>query len=210
MKIASWTRGIRFLLWALALSATSAQAFELSLVGGADLSKPSIQLNGVNTGGVSFKPSFGGGLLMGFESSAITEIQLGALYMNRDYKYPVASGTGEDSYARYEVPLLLRFTGLPILSVGAGVYYAVPVGTYTYTQTPLGGTSSSTTSNASDAFKNDFGAIGSVALKIPFNPWTSLLIDGRYEYGLFNITKTAGETFKTRDIEALAGFALGF
>lgn len=196
-------------LFTLGFSASHAEAFELSLVGAGDLAKPAIDYNG-SSESVTSKLTLGGGVLVGFGLNMVTELEFGVLHMGRDYTYPVASGTGEDSYSRYEIPVILRLYLFKYVTVGAGGYYAVPIGQSTYTQTPTGGSGTSTSSTANSNFKNDFGAVGSASIKIPINVATDLVLDGRYLYGLVNTTKTAGETFKSRDVEILLGFAFGF
>jgi hypothetical protein len=206
----SYFRGLfAVIVLGIIVASSAAQAFEISVVGGGDLAKPSIESGGTSVTGSS-KAAFGGGFLVGFNLNFVTELEFGALYMGRHYTYPVASGTGEDSYSRYEIPVILRLNLLKYLTIGGGAYYSVPTGQSTYTLTPSGSSGSSTTSNAADNFKNDFGGVGSVSIKIPLNIATSLVLDGRYLYGLINTTKASAETIKTRDIEALIGFNFGF
>jgi hypothetical protein len=86
----------------------------------------------------------------------------------------------------------------------------MPRGQDTYTLTPSGATGTSSSSNAIDSFKPDAGVVGSVAIKIPFGIASSILVDGRYYYGLTNASKLAGENLKFRDTQVLFGLNLGF
>lgn len=204
----------RFLLaWVLItvfFGAAQASAFELSLVGATNFTSPSINFGGSTATGYTAKAAFGGGALLGFGLLPGLELELGGLYLGRHYTYPISSGMAEDSFNAIEVPILLRITALKYITIGGGGYYARPTGQETYTVTPTGGSGQATTSSALDTFKPDFGAVGSVQLRLPLNFAANFLIDGRYAYGLTNASKIAGETLKFREAQALFGLNFGF
>ncbi len=198
-----------FILLGIFFSCLQAQAFELSLVGGVNLATPSDQVNSSSSTGTS-KLAFGGGALLGFSMVPTVELEIGALYMGRHFTAAVPTGSEEDTYYSFEVPVIVRLIGLRYLTVGAGAYYAVPQGQDSYNLSPTSGSASSGSTTATSNFKNDLGAVASVGIKFPIGVASNFLIDGRYYYGLTNMSQNSNETLKARDLQILAGINFEF
>jgi hypothetical protein len=188
----------------------SAQAFDLSVVGGADFATPSVSLGGASQTGISAKAGFGGGLLVGFDLNPVTELEIGALYMGRHFTAPTSTGQEEDSYYSYEIPVVLRLIPLKYITFGLGLYYALPEGNDSQTATPTGGAATSSSPVSTSVFKSDLGGLGSLAVKFPLGIASSFLVDARYYYGFTNASQIAGTAVHYRDVQILAGIDFGF
>jgi hypothetical protein len=187
------------------LSASVSQAATLSLVGVGDLSKPSESSPSDSFGS---KVGFGGGAVLDFHLMERTQFEVGGLYINRKID-DTTLGTITSSHA-IQVPVLLRFYLHPMISIGFGGYWAHGVGNINNEDS--NGNVLSTASYGDDGFKtNDYGLVGSVAVRFPITQTMRLLVDARYNYGLSNIENDSSATINNRDIQALVGFqfALG-
>lgn len=151
--------------------------------------------------------SIGTGTTFGFGALASTSfipmfsLELGALYMPHKININDTNGNliSGESQTYLEVPLLLRFTALPIVSVGAGLYYAHTLGNETLSAP------GATDQSVSNATSSDFGLEASVAAGFPIFPTISVMGDLRYLFGLTNQDSTGATTTHFRDIELLVG-----
>jgi hypothetical protein len=198
-------------------AAPQTQAFELAVVGA--LNFPSVSVDQATTPQIlSGTAGVGAGVLMGVGLvPELLDLEIGALYMPRKINFSGAAGAGAaavstsggSSFKYLEVPVMVRFVALPLVSVGAGAYYAQALGDVSLNLNNANGT----TSDATDTYsgqgikKSDFGLVGSVGLKFPILPTLDLLVDARYLLGLVNTDDTGLQTRKNRSFETLVGVA---
>jgi len=186
----------RILMMMAVIGLTGASAHAgWGILGGATLSHPSmnpsfnLSSKAAVTGGLAFESSIAPGL--GLEADVLYQTQkVEALGVTQTRK-------------GINVPVMLRFHLLPLVSLGVGGYFTNGIG-----DIDNNGTSGSY--DASGMKKTDAGAIGSLRIAIPAG-LASVVLDGRYQYGLSNqIKNTAGNaSIKTRNIQVLAGLMFG-
>lgn len=171
-----------------------AQALELTVLGGLNFAKTAYEPDVDFDSKIAF--SYGG--LIATDFATLFTIETGALFMNRK----VADALNSYRMSTFQIPLLLRVS-LPIVSFGAGAYYAFKLGDITQEDLLTGGET-----DLEPAKSGDFGLMGNVRLSFPFAPTMAIVLDGRYSFGLTNQSETAGETAKTRDLAVFAGLNL--
>lgn len=190
-----------------------AQAFELGVLGGLHYTHVAID---PTAAGVKYlskgAPSFGVYIetsmtpLMGFE--------LGAFYVPRKYQATLDS-TNTDvttTITQFQIPALIRFHLIPLLSFGVGGYYAHSLGDI---HTEGKSFNIPVTQNASydSQFlsENEFGVLGSVRLEVPILPLMSVMADVRYLRELKNLNTSATSThIKFHGAQMLVGASFGF
>jgi hypothetical protein len=192
----SLARVVALALLAVTLLPTPARATSIALLGGASLTGSSTSsAAGVTTPTFDSKVNFGFGVALRFTDNSFLNFELGALYMAREY----GTGAGSDvTFNMLEIPAMMRFTLIPILNLGAGVYYAYRIG----------GNSDGGGPAANSFNKSDLGLVASVGLDFPLGPG-ALVFDARYLFGLSSIEPASVGTLYTRNWEFLAGFRLG-
>jgi hypothetical protein len=134
--------------------------------------------------------------------------EIGLLYVPRKVSTELAgANVATVSSNTLQIPLLVRFTGLPIVSVGAGVYFASTLGNGSVTTpTQKDATYSYSANNRSTS---DFGLTASLAANYPLLPMLSLVGDLRYLLGLTNQYSSGAVSQYYRDIQFLAGVSFG-
>ncbi len=139
---------------------------------------------------------FGGGALVSFGLMPAFELETGALYTPFVSHFGAAPIEANLTQKYIVIPVVARFTLLPIISVGAGISYGVKSGDLTSDNSafPFTGTA-----------KNNLSLTGSVALRLPLAPMFGFLVDARYNLGLTDQSGTAGTTQKFNQIQILAG-----
>lgn len=155
---------------------------------------------------LSAKPAFGAGILIDHPISIGTAIEFGAIYQGR--KYDDTSSNYTVSSNAIQIPVLLRFTLLPMISFGAGGYWETGSGDITLTN-DTDGSKSTLTYSGLGVKQSDMGLVGSIRLNFLMGPGMGFLVDGRYNYGLTN-TSNNGTTITNRAFQVLAGISLGF
>lgn len=194
MRIASRFLGLAVMVGLV--SATASQAATFSLVGVADSNTPSVG-GGSDTYGSKF--GLGGGALLDFGVGSWKSFEIGALYVNRETN-DTTLGVTTSAHA-IEVPVLLRWWLHPMFSIAAGGYYAQGIGNVT-----TSGNETSSQSYSDAGYKtNDLGLTGSVAFRLPITTSMRFLVDGRYNYGLTNVSSDSDTTIKNRDVQLLLG-----
>ena len=138
-------------------------------------------------------------------------LEIDAIYVNRKFEIATSAPTDDTiSYQALQIPVLLRINLLPggLVSVGAGGYYEVGMGSISDTNDTNGSVSSETYSSALIK-TSDFGLLGSLRVQIPVFIRTHVLVDARYLYGLTEqSTAPSTATIKNRYVQVFAG--LGF
>lgn len=153
----------------------SAQAMlRFNLLAGANFADQAIdpEIPGVST---SSESAFAYGVTAEFDMGALLSFDVGALSV----------GYKTDKRA-LQIPALIRFTALPLLDFGGGLYYALP-----------------------EDQGSDIGFRLSARLKIPLTPITDLVLDGNYDHGLSDLDSSA-RSVKHRSYGLLTGISLGF
>lgn len=159
------------------------------------------------TDSLSGKAAFGAGILIDHPISIGTSLEFGAIYQGRKYDDTTSGFTISSN--QIQIPVLIRFNLIPMLSIGAGGYWETGSGDITATSDSNGSTTTFTYS-ALGVKQSDFGLIGSVRLHFPMGPGMHFLVDGRYNYGLTNTSTAANTTVTMKGYQVLAGFSFGF
>ncbi len=199
-----------FASFAFGVALTSNQAradLSVSAVGTLDFSNASISTAAANVN-TSLGTSVGFGFLASTSVIPMFSLELGALYVPRKVNINDSNGNNlSTTKAPYlEIPLLLRFTALPIVSIGAGPYYAHSAGSLTVSAPNVADTSPSFSDQG--VATSDFGVEASVAASFPILPMLSVMGDLRYLWGLTNLDSSGVTTNHARDVEFLVGLTL--
>jgi hypothetical protein len=196
---------IFFFILATCCWVSSAEAFDLGVVGAANMTMPTFGNSSV-TYNTSGQVTLGFGALVGFDILKAFQLEGAVLYIPRSYN----NGLQTTTFTMLEIPVVFRFTALKFINFGAGVYYATGLGNYNIQVNTV---SSSTAADytATGINRTDFGVLASVGLNIPLLPELKLLADLRYYLGLQNlyVNPSAG-TFNLRDLQLLAGIKFSF
>ena len=215
--VAVWGMGFSLML-------SEAQAsIRLSLVGALNFSAPALQSSTQTQGGAtanitgtSASIAAGVGVLGDYSLLPNLELELGFLYMPRQYMIDTtvsgsAPVTGQLVTYFFEkkaqIPLLVRFWPLSFLSVGAGGYFEQGIGDIAITPAL-----SSTTDYESYEFeginRSDFGLIGSVQSKVMLGAGLNWIADLRYVFGLTNVDTSGTPSYYYRDVQFLTGIGI--
>lgn len=187
-----------------------ASAVKLSLVGALNMSEP-------KSAGTTYtaKNAFGGGAMLEFGLGPVFGFELGALSVPRKYEY--ASSTGASmatvvaTQKMLQVPVLFRAYLGSLLSLGVGGYYSKFNGNYETETTTLGVRINTSRTYASAGYTDsDYGFVSSLGIYMPLAPLFRLYFDGRYTVGIKDNSVDPNTEFKFNDIQALAGFQIGF
>jgi hypothetical protein len=158
------------LTWVLAICALSAVSMTAHAAAGG-LVTPAI-LGGLNqtvsTGGST---GYTAGARLGF-GLAILEADVGAMYLSRAF-------SGIDNINFIQIPAMIRYSLIPMLSIGGGGYYDIAI-----------------TSNAPSAY----GIRGALMVSVPAFP---LFAEANYSHGLGT---TGTTTDNVNDVQLLVGF----
>lgn len=162
--------------------------------------------NGI-THSLSAKLGFGGGVLIDHPLGEGAAFEFGALYLTRKFDDTTVGETATENMI--QIPVLLRLHLVPMISIGAGGYWETGMGNVTDVGDGTGATVSGSY-NSVGAKQSDLGLVGSLRLHFPMGPGVHFLVDGRYTYGLTNISNLAGGNVTYKDYQVLAGFSFGF
>lgn len=193
-------------LFTLSSAPARADLLALSAVGGLNFSDLSV--SSLPTGeSTSMGTNFGFGVLGAYGFFPGFAAELGVLDMPRSVNLNDSAGKSISSVtgSYLEIPLLVRFTALPIISFGAGAYYAHTLGNPSVSV--LGGSSVSA-NYPSNYSQSDFGLEGSVAASYSIMPMISVFADLRGLLGLVNEDSSGATTQHYRNVEILAGVTL--
>jgi hypothetical protein len=170
-------------------------------------SQPEYNAKAAPSGGViigtRFTPSFG------FDTTF--------MYLQRTSTANQAIAPGVDADTSltakfFQIAPVARFWFNDYLSIGAGGYYAYGLGTIdaqlSSNAFPGGTINQNLSYNDAHATRHDGGLVASAALHMPITEASRFILDGRYTYGLVNMS-TDG-TVKFRDLQGLMAVALDF
>lgn len=176
--------GVLFILGAAA-SASAGDRF--SVFG--DLGHSIYSSEGVTTQG---EPGTGAGLGVEFPMGPSSGLEIDAIYLKR-------KNLIQASYL--QVPIVYRLWLGKMFTIGAGAYYAQGMGSVTAN----GGTE---TFSAAGYTSNDIGLTGAAGFNIPLSSF-NLLVEGRYDLGVYNVSAIQGVTATFNDFQLLVGIRLG-
>ncbi len=169
---------LAILLSALSMASAANAGMSVNLLGGMNFSNDKLDPAGV---GVTTSPV--GGITYGatleFSVAPMINLEFGAIQTSNKSKSTIALGYQVTENKSLVIPLLVRFTALPIIDFGVGGYYATVPKTYKITETTIpGGTTGE--NDVTDASSNDYGLRARVRAKIPLAPMFGFLIDLNY------------------------------
>jgi len=187
----------------------SSNAFAASykLIAGVDYTTLARTQSGAN---VTFDPKlgYGGGvgieLKMGRRSSI--GFETGVYYFQRK----VSDGTVDMTMPAVHAPFLLKMWMGKFFFLGAGGYLAQGFGNVKVRVLSTG--SSTDLSYGSDEIamrKLDYGAMASVGLNFHLSKKISLVVEGRYLYGIGDISRVVGRVEKLTAMQGFVGFRFG-
>lgn len=186
--------------WVLALSlialgSAPVHALEVIGVGGLNFHSPSVERTGTSVDsatGIALGAYLGWGLFPGFG------METGVISTRRKMTLNVSGVEQKSRYAAIEVPLMLRFTALPVLSFGGGIYHAR--------------NSRKINGDTEDANRKrgEFGTRLNARFTLPLAPLVGFVVEANYLLGLTDIDLDPNSSFKTREIQALVGVSVSF
>ena len=188
-------------LFVTAVFVSQANAVDVAVVGTGNMESPKIEASGANQA-TSSKVGLGFGALIGFDMGKILTLETGALLINR--KYSDTAGVLTTSFGRVQIPLLIKFTSLPIVSFGAGPYLELAMGDIGRENT-VTTAKTSTTYDATGFDSMDIGIAASACADIPLAPLMSLVLELRYNMGLMDLDRSPTDSFKFGGLQGLAG-----
>lgn len=188
-----------------ALIPLSSHAIEVALEGGLSIDTPSLSFtSGGAAPSLTSKSSIAYGLFAGYSMFPGFQLESGLMLLPRSYSQADGLGNIVDSkFNSYMIPVMMRFTLLPIISVGGGAFYATGTGN-------VSTTSLESDFNTAGIKKSGYGALASVRLGLPLAPLVHLLVDGRYLMDLSERSTDATESLKFKDLQVLGGISIGF
>ncbi|MBS1961078.1 MAG: hypothetical protein JST04_02595 [Bdellovibrionales bacterium] len=192
------------------LAASSAFALEANVVGGLTSSAP-IQ----NGTGVSYtaRTALTYGALVDFDLIPAFMLETGILSVGLKTRANPTSGIENDiSQRAMEIPLMARFTLLPILSVGGGLYWQQFGSSYDTENVNTGIKVTNLSWEGSGYKRSDLGLKLAARAQFPVAPMIHILADLSYKRGFTNLVSnpTAGESLKSNELALLVGAGVSF
>ncbi len=183
-----------------------ASAFELGVVGvlGYTTYAPS---PADPTSTYSANSGLGYGVLVDFPwVPRLLAVEGGLFYVPRSIHSVTSLGPADTTFNSLQIPVLVRFTGLPLVSFGAGGYFA---GGLVNTSVSMNGWANPFDFSVVGLSQVDFGVLGSAALSLELLPGFNLYLDARYLLGLTNASTLPGVTAHFEELQLLSGIKLG-
>lgn len=186
--------------WVLLSVATPAFA-ELGLVGTLTFSGSSARDRSaaVTTNPFTSKTKLGFGAFLRGDGNPVANLEAGFFYTPRSYTVGPNSAI---NLPTLEIPLLVRITAIPFLSLGAGGYYAYKIGDATTEGTAIPLLYTPLNFNS-----HDFGLCAAAGFQLPLGP-IALMTEARFLFGLTDLDPDPIGELKTRNVQLLAGVIL--
>jgi hypothetical protein len=185
----------------------SARAFEISAFGGYHYAAPTESILGVDQGwtgsaGVAYGIA---ALLPLFETPFSLE---SGVFLYGSASERNASGVQETRKTDWtSVPVLLHFHFDSSVSIGAGGYAAFSRG---MVSTASNGINVNQAYDTAQIQTVDAGLLFDLRARFRISPAFCLVLDGRYQHGLRDLSTITTKTLFTRSVQALAGIAYDF
>ena len=178
----------------------------LSVLGAASLQNPSVSDNGQHVK-VDGSTSFGGGLAAEGVIGDALGLEVGALYLNHEFKRDTANffnttiaSTVHSGYL--QIPVLLRYHPIPFVNLGVGGYYSRVLSGWNVSASGFGDV-------GANYDKNDFGLVAAVGTIVPLGDNFALTGDVRYARSLTDSARQTNDALKFSDFQALVGVRFG-
>jgi len=182
---------------------------KIGLIGGIVYSDPKVSENGTRTS-LRGAQSNGGGLLAEFTLGGALGLETGAYVFDRRMEtFQNGGNTYNLRGLSLNIPLLVRFYPLKIMSLGAGAYYGTTLGNLKGTGSTTAGDRNFTPAEAGVG-NNDWGVAAAVGLDIPLSDHFGILGDVRYLLSAFNAGNTNTSSWRYRDLFLQAGLRYAF
>ena len=140
----------------------------------------------------SGQPGYGGGLGIEIPLGSSSGIEIDGIYQNRNNQIQASW---------VQIPVLYRLWLGTFFSLGAGVYYGTGIGSVS--------TNGTTESFSSAGYsQSDAGLMGVAGFNIPISS-LYLMIEGRYGYGVYDVSSIQGTTATFNDLQIVVGIRLG-
>ena len=194
--------------------AGGASLVEVAGVGTVNFSTPRLSdANGLPPTAISPKMGLGVGALVYFPFFPGFNLETGVLYVSHRSNITLVGSTpGQLGLTSLMVPVMIRFTALPVVSFGAGIYGAKGIGKVSSYDPATGNLITELTYAEANTSDFDLGAIVGASLNISLLPMTSILIDLNYYLGLKNLdtTNNPNQTIRLGGILGMVGVKFGF
>ncbi len=196
---------------------SSALAAEFGVLGGLSTFSPTAKVSLPIPITVQSYSSVMGGVYFKENLSMLFGVELDAIYLKKKVRYALAGFLDStDESKAIQVPLILRANLIPggYFNFGVGAYYEAGMSSGVDSTNNLTGASGNQTYANAGVKHNDYGAVGSVQLKIPLAPTVKFSVEGRYLYGLAEQSAdtsaaSGGLTIKNRYMQVIAGLGFG-
>jgi hypothetical protein len=188
---------------ALAFVSPSAHALKLSVVGAGNYSNADNQ----STTGYGAKASIGGGGLLELSLIPTIGLEIGALFVPRQYAISGGSYDYSTKQNFLQVPVMLRANLMNVISLGVGGYVGRYMGEPEYTVNS-GVTPTRLGYGPGALSQTDYGTMASLAFYTPLTPLARFVFDARYVISAKNADQSANDR-KFRDIQLLVGVQMG-
>jgi hypothetical protein len=201
------TKKISMILSLMILTTGAAHAdLEVNALGGLNFDSNSVD-GGTTTHSGKGAFTFGATVVFG---GPFLSFETGLLSIGKKEEQTRATGAISTwSYRGWQVPAMVRFTALPILSFGGGLYYTMFSDTVEVSDSGLGiPPNGEYTLDSQGLASNDIGLKIDARAGFPIAPLTSLLADVYYDWGLKDLDKGAISK-KTRNYGILLGVSFG-
>lgn len=201
-----------------ALLPFASYAVEVTLLGGVNMASTNMKYNQtLVTTTTKSSTTMAGGVLFDFPAAMnVVMIETGIIYKKAKSKVTVSAlgsvlGSSEDETTRLQIPILIRFTKLPIVSFGLGGYWEAGLGDVKNTDSA--GTKTNISYANSGYFAPDYGLLGDIRFTFPVAPKFGLVLDANYSYGLAERSNnkadaTSGYSLKSSALTILAGIKI--
>ncbi len=200
-------RLLAFMITAFSALTGTANAWELTAIGGVNFAAPT-----QNTSGARVNWTGSDGLTYGALASfnlfnSPFEFESGLIEATQNTQEQISPVLNQSMHW-LEIPLLVRFKLDPAIGIGVGGYLAYGQGSVLRSQ----GSNEALSSFSSVGLNNrDSGLLFNLRARFAFAPPVFLIVDGRYFHGLTNLATTGGsDVYNTRSIQIFGGISYEF
>lgn len=183
-----------------------ADTIELTVLGGMNAASEKLTINGAEYPNES-KTGIAAAAFVGFSVvPQMLMLESGLQYQKESFGFTALATTTK--MTRLQIPLLVRFVGLPIVSFGVGGYYEMALGDITMEST-AGGATQSFSYDTLGYKTTNYGILLDARAGFDVAPLIKVVLDLRYNIGLANRSSLALTELKTNALQALAGVSFG-
>lgn len=193
---------------------TSQAGMHLNVMGGMNFANITVE-PAVATTTYSAAGAISGGVTLDFGIAPMLAFEIGALSVGQSVKITSTAVGATGSYTRtqraIEIPVMFRFTALPMLDLGVGGYYGMLPSKYKIEKSTITGVTDGEYTVDKDTYETtDYGLRFGARFLLPMTPMARFLVDASYNMGLKDIDKTAAGKQKGKEYSIMAGASFGF